>query len=47
MAKSMAVNKAGNYTKPTMRKKIFSRIKSVKHHMEQELDNGVQEKHKL
>ena len=27
MAKS-TVNKAGNYTKPTMRKRIFSRIKS-------------------
>jgi len=24
----MTVNKAGNYTKPAMRKKIFSRIKS-------------------
>jgi hypothetical protein len=28
----MAVNKAGNYTKPTMRKKIFSRIKSQASH---------------
>ena len=27
-AKKSTVNKAGNYTKPTMRKKIFSRIKS-------------------
>ena len=27
MAKS-TVNKAGNYTKPTMRKNLFSRIKS-------------------
>ena len=24
----MAVNEAGNYTKPTMRKNLFSRIKS-------------------
>ena len=24
----MAVNKAGNYTKPTMRKNIFNRIKA-------------------
>ena len=24
----MAVNAAGNYTKPTMRKRLFSRIKS-------------------
>ena len=24
----MAVNKAGNYTKPTMRKNLFNRIKS-------------------
>ena len=28
----MAVNKAGNYTKPTMRKKIFQRIKSQASH---------------
>jgi len=28
----MAVNKAGNYTKPTMRKKIFQRIKSKASH---------------
>jgi hypothetical protein len=27
-AKKSTVNKAGNYTKPTMRKEIFSRIKS-------------------
>ena len=27
-AKKSTVNKAGNYTKPTMRKRIFSRIKS-------------------
>ena len=27
-AKRSTVNKAGNYTKPTMRKRIFSRIKS-------------------
>ena len=27
-AKKSIVNKAGNYTKPTMRKEIFSRIKS-------------------
>ena len=26
------VNKAGNYTKPTMRKKIFQRIKSQASH---------------
>ena len=26
--KKSTVNKAGNYTKPTMRKEIFSRIKS-------------------
>ncbi len=26
------VNKAGNYTKPTMRKKIFNRIKSQASH---------------
>ena len=31
MSKS-SVNKAGNYTKPTMRKKIFSRIKSQASH---------------
>ena len=24
----MAVNKAGNYTKPTMRKNLFNRIKA-------------------
>jgi len=28
----MAVNKAGNYTKPTMRKRIFNRIKSQASH---------------
>ena len=28
----MAVNKAGNYTKPGMRKKIFQRIKSQASH---------------
>ena len=27
-AKKSTVNKAGNYTKPAMRKRIFSRIKS-------------------
>ena len=27
-AKKSTVNKAGNYTKPTMRKRIFNRIKS-------------------
>jgi len=27
-AKKSTVNKAGNYTKPTMRKKIFERIKA-------------------
>ena len=27
-AKKSTVNKAGNYTKPTMRKRIFQRIKS-------------------
>ena len=27
-AKKSTVNKAGNYTKPTMRKNLFSRIKS-------------------
>jgi hypothetical protein len=27
-AKKSTVNKAGNYTKPTMRKEIFSKIKS-------------------
>jgi|TARA_R100001463_G_scaffold80050_3_gene134475 hypothetical protein len=26
--KKSTVNKAGNYTKPTMRKRLFSRIKS-------------------
>jgi len=31
MTKS-SVNKAGNYTKPTLRKKIFSRIKSQASH---------------
>ena len=28
----MSVNKAGNYTKPTMRTKIFNRIKSQASH---------------
>jgi len=28
MKKKSTVNKAGNYTKPTMRKRIFSRIKA-------------------
>jgi len=27
-AKKSTVNKAGNYTKPTMRKRIFNRIKA-------------------
>ena len=38
------VNKAGNYTKPTMRKNLFNRIKAggkVVH-----LDNGLREKHR-
>ena len=30
--KKSTVNKAGNYTKPTMRKKIFQRIKSQASH---------------
>jgi hypothetical protein len=32
MTKKSTVNKAGNYTKPTMRKKIFQRIKSQASH---------------
>ena len=28
MAKKSTVNKAGNYTKPTMRKRLFNRIKA-------------------
>ena len=32
MAKTSSVNKAGNYTKPTMRKKIFNRIKAQASH---------------
>jgi len=32
MAKKSSVNKAGNYTKPNMRKKIFQRIKSQASH---------------
>ena len=28
MAQKSSVNKAGNYTKPTMRKDLFSRIKA-------------------
>ena len=28
MAKKSTVNKAGNYTKPSMRKRMFQRIKS-------------------
>ena len=32
MAKKSSVNKAGNYTKPTMRKKIFNRIKAQASH---------------
>ena len=28
MAKKSTVNKAGNYTKPAMRKRIFNRIKA-------------------
>ena len=32
MTKKSTVNKAGNYTKPTMRKKIFNRIKAQASH---------------
>ena len=32
MTKKSSVNKAGNYTKPNMRKKIFQRIKSQASH---------------
>ena len=32
MAKKSTVNKAGNYTKPGMRKKIFNRIKAQASH---------------
>ena len=32
LSKGSSVNKAGNYTKPTMRKKIFNRIKSQASH---------------
>ena len=32
MAKKSTVNKAGNYTKPGMRKTIFNRIKSQASH---------------
>ena len=32
MTKKSTVNKAGNYTKPTLRKKIFQRIKAQARH---------------
>ena len=43
MAKKSTVNKAGNYTKPGMRKKSLIELKH-KHLMEQVLANGQQEK---
>ena len=39
-AKKSTVNKAGNYTKPGMRKRIFNRIKAGSK------GGGPQEKHK-
>ena len=42
--KKSTVNKAGNYTKPTMRKNLFNRIKAVVKVVN--LVNGRQEKHR-
>mgnify|MGYP000636672624 CR=1 FL=1 len=44
--KKSTVNKAGNYTKPGMRKKIFNRIKSQASHGTGAA-NGQPEKHRL
>ena len=41
----MAVNKAGNYTKPGMRKQIFNRIKGAATMVQLQV-NGQLEKHK-
>jgi hypothetical protein len=40
----MAVNKSGNYTKPTLRKNYLIKL-NPQLHMVLKLDNGVQEKH--
>ena len=39
MAKKSTVNKAGNYTKPGMRKTIFNRIKAI---IENQIGLGIQ-----
>ena len=47
MSRKSSVNKSGNYTKPTMRKKIFQRIKSQASHGTRAGQWSQQEKHKL